>query len=145
MSACENLLTAIEEQEVVEAIRIAERNTSGEIRVHIENGHGKDPLERAKEVFHLLKMDNTKNDNGVLIYIAAKDHTFAICGGKGIDQVVPENFWDTTKNLIISHFKEKRFKQGLTEGILLAGKELKTHFPWAKDDTNELSDEISKG
>ncbi|GGW47494.1 TPM domain-containing protein [Arenibacter certesii] len=145
MSASEDFLTAIEEQEVIEAIRTAERNTSGEIRVHIENGIGKDPLERAKEVFHHLKMYNTKNDNGVLIYIAAKDHTFAICGGKGIDQVVPRNFWDATKNTIISHFKEKRFKQGLTEGILLAGKELKTHFPWREDDTNELSDEISKG
>ncbi|MCM4167027.1 hypothetical protein KCTC52924_01884 [Arenibacter antarcticus] len=145
MSATEDFLTQIEEQEIVEAIRSAEFKTSGEIRVHIEDGCGKDPFERAKELFHFLKMDNTKHDNGVLIYVAVKEHTFAICGGKGIDEVVPENFWDSTKNTIISHFKGKRFKQGLVEGVLLAGKELNMHFPWQKDDENELSDEISKG
>lgn len=145
MSANESFLTPKEEQEIVEAIRIAENNTSGEIRVHLENGCGKDPYERAKEVFHLLKMNHTKQDNGVLIYVAIEEHTFAICGGRGIDRVVPKNFWDTTKNTIISHFKRKQFKQGLVEGILLAGKELKTHFPWQKDEENELSDEISKG
>ncbi|WP_086477951.1 MULTISPECIES: TPM domain-containing protein [Arenibacter] len=145
MPSSEDFLTIEEEREIIEAIRIAENNTSGEIRVHIENGCGKDPLERAKEVFHLLKMDNTKQDNGVLIYVATKEHTFAICGGKGIDKVVPKNFWDATKNTIISHFKAKRFKQGLIEGILLAGKELKAHFPWREDNKNELSDEISRG
>ncbi len=145
MSVAENFLSPQEEQEIIDAIRKAEKYTSGEIRVHIEAGTGKDPFERAKEVFHLLKMDNTKEENGVLIYVAVKDHTFAICGDKGIDRVVPEGFWNATRDLIASYFKKGQYKQGLVEGILLAGKELQEHFPWDHNDTNELSDAISKG
>ncbi|UOB18563.1 TPM domain-containing protein [Abyssalbus ytuae] len=146
MSAVENFLTQHEEQEVVEAIRTAEKNTSGEIRVHIESSCGKeDVLQRAKEVFHLLKMDNTKEENGVLIYVAVNDHTFAIYGDKGIDKVVPHDFWNETKEIIQYHFKHKKFKQGLVNGILKAGKQLQSHFPHNHNDDNELPDEISKG
>ena len=138
-------LSASEEQEIIQAIREAERNTSGEIRVHIENGSGADPMERARELFHDLKMDNTRNLNGVLLYIAVHDHTFAICGDRGICEVVPENFWDSTRDQIQLHFKKRAFKEGIIAGILNAGKELQTHFPWNPEDTNELTNEISKG
>ena len=145
MSKVEDFLTQTEEQEIVEAILEAERNTSGEIRVHIEAQTRADHYERAKEVFHLLKMDNTKDGNGVLIYVAVNDKKFVICGDKGIDKVVPIGFWDSTRNSIEAHFKEGKFKEGLIAGILEAGKELQDHFPWQPDDTNELSNEISKG
>ncbi|SIT13191.1 TLP18.3, Psb32 and MOLO-1 founding protein of phosphatase [Zobellia uliginosa] len=144
MSRVENFLTAEEEQEIVQAIVNAEKNTSGEIRVHLEAHTKIDLLDRAKEVFHLLKMDNTKEENGVLIYVAVNDRKFAIYGDRGIDKVVPENFWDSTRDTIASHFKKGRFKQGLIEGILKAGKELESHFPWQHGDVNELSNEISK-
>ncbi|WP_273274287.1 TPM domain-containing protein [Maribacter polysiphoniae] len=144
MSRVENFLTAEEEQEIVQAIVDAEKNTSGEIRVHLEPHTKKDLLDRAKEVFHSLKMDNTKEENGVLIYVAVNDKKFAIYGDRGIDKVVPEDFWDTTRDTIASHFKDGRFKQGLIEGILNAGKELERHFPWQHGDVNELSNEISK-
>ena len=145
MSKVEEFLTKKEEEEIISAIKIAEKNTSGEIRVHIESTSEKDHYERALEVFHLLKMDTTKDQNGVLLYVAVHDKKFVIFGDKGINDVVPKNFWDTTKDVIQHHFKEGNFKQGIIDGILKAGKELQTHFPWQIDDTNELSNEISKG
>lgn len=145
MSKIEDFLTTEEEQEIIEAIRIAEKNTSGEIRVHIEKTSKTDPFNRALEVFHYLKMDNTKQQNGVLIYVAVEDKTFVIYGDKGINDVVPKDFWDTTKNVIQSHFKNGRFKQGILDGILKAGEQLETYFPWEHGDINELSNEISKG
>ena len=145
MSKIEAFLTAEEEQEIIKAIRTAEQNTSGEIRVHIEKSSGKDTFERAMEVFHYLKMDNTKQQNGVLIYVAVEDKTFVIYGDKGINDVVPVGFWDSTKDIMQSHFKKGNFKQGLIEGILKAGQELETHFPWIHGDVNELPDDISKG
>jgi len=144
-SSVEEFLTPQEEQEIVGAIRAAELTTSGEIRVHIERHKEAPALERAKEVFHLLKMDNTKDENGVLLYVAVEDKKFVIYGDKGIDKAVPKGFWDTTKETISSHFKEGNFKQGIIGGVLKAGKELETHFPWHHNDTNELSDAISKG
>ena len=142
----EAFLTKTEEEEIVEAIRQAERTTSGEIRVHLEpSTKGMDIFERAMEVFHVLKMDNTKQDNGVLIYVAVEDRNFVIFGDKGINDVVPGDFWESTKDLIVSHFKKNHFKDGLVEGILKAGEQLQKHFPWDENDTNELSDQISKG
>ena len=145
MSKVEDFLSKEDEQEIIEAIKTAELDTSGEIRVHIEKTAKSDAFNRALEVFHYLKMDNTKEQNGVLIYVAVEDRTFVIYGDKGINDVVPDDFWDSTKDLIQSHFKSGHFKQGLVEGILKAGEELKKHFPWQDDDINELSDEISKG
>lgn len=145
MSKVEDFLTAEEEQDIINAIRDAEKNTSGEIRVHIERDNEIDAFDRAMEVFHYLKMDNTKQQNGVLIYVAVNAKTFVIYGDKGINDVVPANFWDSTKDIMQAHFKANRFKQGLIEGILKAGTELETHFPWLHGNTNELSNEISKG
>ncbi|MFD2529367.1 MULTISPECIES: TPM domain-containing protein [Polaribacter] len=144
MSKVEEFLTPAEEKEIISAIRTAESNTSGEIRVHIEATSDKEHYKRALEVFHLLKMDNTKDANAVLIYVAVKDHKFVIYGDKGINDVVPKNFWDTTKDVIQNQFKKGNFKQGLVDGILKAGLELQSHFPWQTDDINELPNEISK-
>ncbi|MBT8285107.1 MAG: TPM domain-containing protein [Flavobacteriaceae bacterium] len=143
-SKVEAFLTPEEENEVVEAIRKAEKNTSGEIRVHIEGSSKKDSYERAQEIFHELKMDETKDANGVLIYIAVQDRTFVIYGDRGINEVVPNTFWNDTKDVIQSHFKHGEFKEGIVNGILKAGEELKAHFPYNNNDTNELSNEVSK-
>lgn len=144
MSKVTDFLTPEEEQEVVAAIQTAEKSTSGEIRVHIERATTMEPFERAKEVFHLLKMDETALKNGVLIYLAVDNHAFVICGDKGIDAVVEPDFWDCTKDIMQADFKAGNFKQGLIDGILRAGERLKQYFPW-EDDKNELSNEISKG
>lgn len=145
MSKVEDFLNQEEEREIVKAICVAEKNTSGEIRVHIEKTTTLDAFDRAKEVFHQLKMDETQLKNGVLIYVAVEDKTFVICGDQGINDIVENDFWNTTKEIMVANFKEGNFKQGLINGILSAGEELKKHFPWAENDTNELSNEISKG
>lgn len=143
MSA-KDFFTPEEEQQIVNAITVAEKNTSGEIRVHIESHHEKPPLERAQEVFYLLGMDKTAARNGVLFYLATEDRTFALIGDEGIDKAVENDFWDCTKDVVIGHFKENRFAQGLSEGILRAGDRLQQYFPYADDDTDELPNEISK-
>ena len=145
MSKVEAFLNSEEEQEVIDAIKRAEHQTSGEIRVHIEKSSNQNAFDRAKEVFNLLEMDHTELKNGVLIYVAIEDKTFAICGDKGIHDVVSSDFWDSTKNIMQSHFIKGEFKQGLIEGITKAGEQLKTYFPYKKDDVNELPDDISKG
>lgn len=153
MSRVEDFLTSEEESAIVEAIRIAEKNTSGEIRVHLESKSisSEEPLEhidafdRATEVFEMLNMHNTKESNGVLIYVAVEDRTLVIMGDKGINDVVAQNFWEGTKDVIINHFKNGDMKQGLVDGILKAGQQLKKHFPYKKDDKNELPDDISVG
>ncbi|WP_337968804.1 TPM domain-containing protein [uncultured Flavobacterium sp.] len=145
MSKVEDFLSKVEEQDIVEAIRIAEQNTSGEIRVHIEQTTSKVPFDRALEVFYDLKMNETQLQNGVLFYFAVADKTFAICGDKGINDVVASDFWDCTKDAMVAQFKSGNFKQGIVDGILNAGEQLKKYFPWSEGDTNELSNEISKG
>ncbi|PCI09244.1 MAG: hypothetical protein COB73_05840 [Flavobacteriaceae bacterium] len=145
MPKIEDFFTADEERQVVNAIKIAETNTSGEIRVHIEKTTDKDALKRATEVFYDLKMNETQLQNGVLFYVATESHHFAVLGDKGINDLVPDNFWDTEKELALSHFKKREFAKGLELAILEAGEKLKEFFPYQSDDTNELSDEISKG
>mgnify|MGYP006368869409 FL=1 len=144
MSKTEDFLSKAEEQEIVLAIVEAEKNTSGEIRVHIEEHTEKSPLERAQEVFFELKMDETQDRNGVLFYVCVSDKKFAILGDKGINEAVESDFWDCTKDTVIANFKEANFKKGLVEGILRAGERLKKYFPFQSDDTNELSNEISR-
>ena len=143
-SSVEAFLTPSEEQEIVATIRHTEKKTSGEIRIHLERSSPSELMTRAREVFYELKMDQTKLENGVLIYVAVEDHKFAIYGGRGIDSVVNSNFWEGTKNAIQDQFKKSCFKQGLIDGIILAGSELTNYFPRTADDKNELPDEISK-
>lgn len=145
MSKVEDFLSAEEEQQIIKAIREAESSTSGEIRIHIEGSTEMDPFDRAMEIFHQLKMDNTRLQNAVLIYVAVTDKTFVIYGDKGINDVVPPNFWESTKEVMLSYFKKGDFKQGLIEGVLQAGLQLSDHFPWDDLDTNELHDHISRG
>ena len=145
MSRVEDFLTAAEESAIINAIREAEKNSSGEIRVHLERSADKDALERAKEVFYFLKMDETEAQNGVLFYVAVDDHKFSILGDAGINKVVPDNFWTGIKDSVIEHFSKGSYALGLEEGIRAAGDKLKQYFPLDSSDTNELSDEISLG
>ncbi len=139
-------LSKADEQEIVAAIVIAEKNTSGEIRVHIEENSTKPSIERAKEVFHILNMDATELKNGVLFYICTKTKSFAILGDKGINDLVAPDFWNSTKDVVLDKFKAGQYKDGLIKGIIEAGIQLKKYFPYNDEtDTNELSNEISRG
>jgi len=143
MSNAITILNREEDQRVVEAIRQAERNTSGEIKVHIENRCKGDVEQRSLFIFDKLKLNETQLRNGVLIYLAIKDHKFAILGDKGINDVVENGFWNDVKDLMLSHFKEGRFAEGLEQGIMRCGEKLKAYFPYQSDDINEIPDDIS--
>jgi len=132
-----------EQVQIRDAIKEAESETSGEIRVHIETKLSGNVLDRAAWIFRHLRMHETEARNGVLFYLAVKNKEFAIIGDGGINARVPENFWDRVKNIIQKHFRTGKYAEGLIEGILMAGNQLKEHFPHGKDDKNELPDEIS--
>ncbi len=128
------------------AIKEAELNTSGEVRVHLENHcREENVLDRAAQVFAMLKMHETDLRNGVLIYMAIKDHKFAIIGDAGINAKVEEDFWDITKDKMTTHFRNGELVEGLKIGILCAGERLSEFFPYQSNDSNELSDDISFG
>jgi len=136
-------LTREQQLQIRDAIKEAEGETSGEIRVHIENSLTGNVLDRAAWIFNKIGMHATDNRNGVLFYLTLRSKEFAIIGDGGINAKVPENFWDETRKVIQEYFKKGEYAAGLVEGILMAGRELKLHFPHKKEDTNELPDEIS--
>ncbi|MBI2280809.1 MAG: TPM domain-containing protein [Bacteroidetes bacterium] len=140
-----DLFTSEQKQQIVAAIKEAEKNTSGEIRVHIEKKCNEDVLDHAAFMFDALGMQKTAQRNGVLIYLSTEDHQLAILGDAGINQKVPPNFWNEIKDLMIANFKQGKYTEGLTEGIKMSGEQLKIHFPYHKDDKNELSNDISFG
>ncbi|PKK35194.1 hypothetical protein BWI96_18495 [Siphonobacter sp. SORGH_AS_0500] len=139
------MLTEDQTQEIIQHIKEAEKQTSGEIRVHIEEKTQADldPLERAQQIFMKLNMHQTAQRNGVLFYVAIEARKFAICGDKGINEVVPAEFWNSTRDAMREHFRQNDLVQGLCTGIEMAGVQLKTYFPRQSDDQNELPDEIS--
>lgn len=136
-------LTKEDENAIHTAIEEAEMNSSGEIRVHIEEHCKADPLDRAALIFAKLKMHKTELRNGVLFYIAFKDHKLAILGDAGINSLVSDHFWNDIKEMMIPLFKEGRYVEGICEGVRMAGEKLKAFFPYQSNDKNELPNEIS--
>ncbi len=132
-----------EELKITNAVARAEDGTSGEIRVHIDRYCKSDPLLKAQNLFHHLKMDETELRNGVILYISIDDKQVAIYGDKGINEKVESDFWDTTLAKMTEQFKNEKMVEGIAAGLQEAGLRLKEHFPKADNDTNELSNEIS--
>ena len=141
----EDLLTADQQATVVDAVRLAEKGTSGEIRIHIDGECRTAPLKRAEEVFYKLGMHRTAQRNGVLIYLASESKVFAIIGDKGINDRVPEHFWEDVLENMGRNFSDGRFTEGLAEAVTLIGQKLRSYFPYSSDDINEQPDEISFG
>jgi uncharacterized membrane protein len=131
-----------ERLQIVDAIKAAEKNTSGEIRLFIEDECKNNVLDRAAFIFHELGMDKTKERNGILFYLAMKSHKFAIIGDSGINSKVGNDFWYEIKNTMQNHFTEGDFVSGLSKGINMTGEALQKYFPYSKDDKNELTDDI---
>ena len=137
------ILTEIEQEKISNAVESAERFTSGEIRVCIEKTCSEPVLDRAANYFTKLNMNKTAKRNGVLIYVAVADHQFAIIGDSGINRVVPHDFWDETKEAMLSYFKNADLAGGIIEGVRRAGHELQQFFPYKDGDVNELPNEVS--
>ena len=135
--------TSSEQEAIVHAIKEAEHATSGEIRLHIETSCKGDVLDEAAWIFRKLGMHKTADRNGVLFYLAVRERKFAIIGDTGINSIVPLGFWDNIRDHMKQRFSEGKFTEGLAEGIMMAGEQLKEHFPYSKDDVNELTDTIS--
>ena len=127
------------------AIREAEMNTSGEIRVHVETTFSGELLDRAATVFARLGMHKTALRNGVLFYLAINKRQFAVIGDSGINRVVPGNFWTEIRSVMEDCFKNFQFAEGLSKGIIMAGEQLKKHFPHHLNDQDELPNDISIG
>ena len=130
-------------QKIVDAIKVAEKETSGEIRIHIQKSVKGDIFDIAKEKFDKLGMAATEQKNGVLIFIAVHDKQFAILGDEGINELVPDDFWNETVATMKEFFKKDDITGGIEAGVLAAGKALRKFFPYQKDDKNELTDEVS--
>lgn len=141
----EFFLTKKEQKKIIKAIQEAERNTSGEIRVHIDAEPSPNHIEVAVAVFNSLNMNETRDRNGVLFHVSPKDHNFTVIGDEGINAVTPDDFWDEIKLTVIKKFKKGKYAKGLVKGIEMAGIALQKHFPYQDDDKNELPDEISWG
>lgn len=136
-------INEVEHSRIIKAIEEAELNTSGEVRVHMEYKCKEDILDHAAFIFEKLDMYKTEQRNGILFYIALQDHKFAVIGDVGINEKVDDDFWNKVKDEMIPFFKDGLIADGLIVGIKNAGIELKSYFPYQKDDKNELDNEIS--
>ncbi len=132
-------------QQIRDAIAEAEKQTSGEIRVHIDKRCFRNPVKKAIRIFNSLNMHDTKYRNAVLIYVATQNHKLAIIGDEGINAHVPEHFWDDERELMISFFKQSKYVQGLREGIAMVGQQMKLTYPFEEGDVNELDNDITLG
>ena len=142
----EDFFSAKEKEQIVAAIREAEKKTSGEIRVFVESRCSYvDPVDRAVEVFFGLKMEKTEDRNGVLLYIAMKDHQLAVFGDKGIHEKVGTDFWNKEVSQMLSSFSRENYAEGIVKIITDIGDALVTHFPYENEDRNELPDDIVFG
>jgi uncharacterized membrane protein len=130
---------------ISKAIEEAEKQTSGEIRVHVDTKCSGDPVKEAISHFNRLEMFKTKDRNGILIYVAKEDRKLAIIGDKNINEKVPENYWKNTKNQLIDSFKKEDYVNGLVQAIFDVGEKLKNYFPYNEDDRNELLNDLSQG
>lgn len=138
-----DFLTQDEQREIVEAIRFAEKKTSGEIRIHIETENTSNELERTIQLFYELEMNKTKERNAVLIHVSLNNQSLAIYGDEGIHSYVSQEYWNEIRDEMIEYFKIGKYKKGLVQAILKTGLKLKEFFPYQQNDKNELSDEIS--
>ena len=143
MFSSKNFFSSEQIKQIESAIKSAEENTSGEIRVHIESRCKGEEVECATVAFHKLRMHKTILRNGVLFYLAVTDKKFAVVGDEGIHKNVPEGFWDLVRDTMQHKFKAEKFTEGLCEGIAMTGIELKKYFPLLVADKNELSNEVT--
>jgi uncharacterized membrane protein len=145
MCRARDLFSKEEMEDIQQAITWAELDTSGEIRVHIEDTCVGDPMERAREIFFKLGMESTELRNGLLFYLATESRKFAILTDEGIRAQITNGFWDVINQKMLNLFREGRFTEGLCEGITFAGEQLRKLFPRRKKDKNELPDEVTFG
>ena len=131
------------QRRIADAITAAERHTTGEICVHVTPRCRGNVMKRATRAFNRLHLYTTKRRNAVLIFVAYDDRKFAILGDTGINEVVPEGFWDGEVEELGRYLKAGRPVDGICEIITRMGERLSEYFPGERDDENELSNEVT--
>jgi uncharacterized membrane protein len=136
-----------EKQQLIQAIKLAEQKTSGEVRVFIESKcRFVDALDRAREIFFKLEMDHTEQRNATLVYVAVNDHQTAVFGDEGIHQKVGAQYWQDIVTKMLLQFRQQNLSDGICQAITDLGQALQFYFPYNRDtDKNELPDEIVFG
>lgn len=137
------MLTNTELKQIEELISEGEKRTSGEIRVHIDNTCEIDPYQRGVQIFHELKMQETKERNGILIYLDFSHRKLAIIGDVGIHEKIESEFWEKTKEELINEFKSSNFLNGVCNSVKILSEKLVAFFPSSDSDSNELSNEVT--
>ncbi len=143
MTTIDSFFSSTEEKRIISAIKRIEKISSGEIRVHIDESNSTDLMDRAKKAFYALGMNKTIERNGVLFYISTNQNGFVVLGDVGINNIIPDGFWDNLKDEVLKHFRMNKRIEGILKGIKIVGVFLKEHFPY-KNAMNELPDEISR-
>ena len=143
MTTIDSFFSSAEEKRIISAIKRVEKISSGEIRVHIDESNSTDLMDRAKKAFYALGMNATIERNGVLFYISTNQNGFVVLGDVGINNIIPDGFWDNLKDEVLKHFSKNKRIEGILKGIKIVGVFLKEHFPY-KNAMNELPDEISR-
>ncbi|MCC6273598.1 MAG: TPM domain-containing protein [Deltaproteobacteria bacterium] len=138
-----HFFTPEQRETLIKAIREAERNSSGEIRIHVIRATSEDLFSKGQRLFEKLGMTKTRDRNGILFLLELSHRRFAILGDKGIHQKVPAEFWEEIRAALFEHFREGRFVEGLCAGIARCGEKLEAFYPWQSDDRNEVADEIT--
>jgi len=141
------LIAAEAQTMIVDAIRSSEKKTSGEIRVFVESRcKFVDPLDRAEQLFHTIKMGETADRNAVLVYVAIKDRQLAVFADEGIYKKAGAAFWNTAVAAMLQHFNKNDYGSGIASVVTEIGNTLQTHFPYdSTTDKNELPDDIVFG
>lgn len=133
-----------EKLKIQSAIQAVEKETSAEIRIHLEPGQkNRDISEQAREAFERIGMTATRERNGILIFLCPETRRFAVLGDQGIDGKVPSKFWEEISLCMEAYFRQDRFADGIAEALEKIGTQVKKYFPRRPSDRNELSDQIS--
>jgi uncharacterized membrane protein len=140
-----DFLEHLDDKSVSAAIADAEALTSGEIRVFVSETKVADPMAEAARQFHKLRMDKTRERNGILLLFAPVSRTFAVYGDVGICQKVSQQLWNDIRDGIADAFRDGKYTEGVVHAVAFAGRALAQHFPARKDDSNELSDKVVRG
>jgi uncharacterized membrane protein len=136
------VLAAIEQ-----AIKAGEATHSGQVRFVVEGALDGAPLfrdqparERALDLFGQLRIWDTADNNGVLIYLLLADRNVEIVADRGIDARVGTAGWEKICRAMETDFKARNFEGGAIRGIEAVSRELAAHFPGHGGGFNELSD-----
>jgi uncharacterized membrane protein len=139
-------LDQLDHDRIVRAIKEAEAKTSGQIRIYIQRGElDGDAFDYAQRKFRALGMEQTRERNAVLIFVAPRARKFAVIGDEGVHKKCGDDFWRELVDRMRGHFQDEHFTDALVEAIEAAAQLLARHFPKTGPSPNELPDEIVEG